>query len=131
MVKQHLVREVLRGSTSPRAATPEDLLPRLQELAKRWRGDIEQRGYQVVGDLADLEPVPSPQPDIDPDKVPPRRALRVSSIAIAQLLADVQELREENHRLVVEARSRRSLLRRVAGRGRRTLSAAIRTLTRR
>lgn len=131
VVKHHLVRPVLRGTTSARAVTPEHLLPGLQDLAKRWRAAIEERDYQVVGDLAELNPVPSPQPEVDPDKVPPRQALRLSSVAIAQLLADVQVLREENHRLVVEARSRRSLPRRVAGRARRTLSAAKRRLLRR
>ena len=128
LVKRLLVRDVLRGFSSPRAVTPPELLPGLQDLAKQWRAEIERRGYQVVGDLAELDPVQAGASGVDPDRVPAQDALRVSSSAIGHLVAEVARLetmnREKNaeiQQLRRELAESRPLTRRIAGRIRRSL----------
>lgn len=120
LVKQKLVRNVLRNHTSPRATTPPELIPVLSDLAKEWRTELERHGYDIVGSLDDLEPVEPGGPRVDPDRVPPRAALRVSTDAITQLLGEVHALRVENRELLRRGSLRRDLLHRVASMVKRT-----------
>jgi len=126
MVKQHLVREVLRHTGSPRAVTPPDVLPTLDTLTGDWKQQIRGHRYDVVGDLADLDPVRLPAADLDPDKIPPRQSLRVSSTAIVTLLTQLQQSLEDNAELRRELFARRPLWRRAGGRARRTLHRVLR-----
>jgi hypothetical protein len=109
LVKRTLVRDVLRKQQSPRAtAAPEDL-PALQSIAKQWRQEIETRGYHVVGSLTDLEPVEPPGSMVDPDRVRPREALRASTVAIGDLLWEIDRLRAENARLRLQPAAERPI----------------------
>jgi hypothetical protein len=128
VVKQKLVREVLRNHASARATTPPELLPTLEKLAQDWRTEIERHGYDIVGDLHDLDPVATSQPAADPDDVPAGEALDVSSDAIAHLLTEIHGLLAENRELRGKNRLRRrqqdrrhTVLHRIASRAGRSL----------
>ena len=62
-----LVRELLahqtlsRRTRTPRLALPPDLHEWARDLGQRWSEEVRRRGYDVVGDLADLEPGPPPE----------------------------------------------------------------------
>ena len=93
-VKQSLVNGALRQDTSPRVSTPEELLPRLNEITDDWVKRIEAAGYEVVGDLADLTPRPAEGAPAD-HRVPVRDARDLAVDAVAVLAREVATLRAE------------------------------------
>ena len=94
-VKQVLVNEALRADESDRAATPVALLPQLQAITDEWRKRIDEAGYDVVGDLDDLTPLP-PTGGVPADhRVTPRASRDVAVEAIAVLTKEVAALRAE------------------------------------
>jgi hypothetical protein len=94
-VKQVLVNEALRADDSDRAATPVALLPQLQAITDEWRKRIDEAGYDVVGDLDDLTPLP-PTGGVPADhRVTPRASRDVAVEAIAVLTKEVAALRAE------------------------------------
>ena len=80
-----LVRELLahrslsRRTGSPRLGVPVDVHTWAAELAAAWGEELGKRGYDVVGDLADLLPDPWPGEFDDPDR--PRES-QVNAAAI-------------------------------------------------
>lgn len=94
-VNRYYVREILRRYESPRAGTPERLMPLFEDVANQWISAIESRGYDVVGDLADLIPRPSTSAAADPDDVPPAVALDRAASTIVDLLEEIRRLRAE------------------------------------
>jgi hypothetical protein len=94
-VKQVLVNEALRSDGSARVSTPEELLPRLQEITDGWRARIERAGYDVVGDLDDLTPLPSAGGAPADHRVTPRASRDVAVDAVAVLTKEVAALRAE------------------------------------
>jgi hypothetical protein len=93
-VKHSLVNGALRSDTSPRVATPAELLPRLTEITDDWVKRIEAAGYDVVGDLADLSPRPAEGAPAD-HRVPVRDARDLAIDAVAVLAREVATLRAE------------------------------------
>ena len=94
-VKQVLVNEALRADDSDRVSTPEELLPRLTEITDGWRSRITEAGYDVVGDLDDLTPLP-PRGGVAADhRVTPRASRDVAVDAVAVLTKEVAALRAE------------------------------------
>ena len=67
-----LVRELVAHRTlsartgSPRLYLPEDAQAWATDLSKRWVAALSTKGYDVVGDLAELQPAPT-GPFVDPD----------------------------------------------------------------
>ncbi len=105
-VKQVLVNEALRSDASDRVSTPVDLLPRLVEITDGWRTRITGAGYDVVGDLEDLTPLP-PRGGVAADhRVTPRASRDVAVDAVAVLTKEVAALRAELREL--QAGSERS-----------------------
>ncbi len=102
-----LVRELLAHQTlsqrtrSPRLGLPPDLHPWVVGLTEAWTAEIEQRGYDVVGDLHDLV---GPPPDAwaDPDKPVEAQVARAGVGAIRALLLETARLRHEEARLTDE-----------------------------
>lgn len=94
-----LVRELLahqtlsRRTRSPRLALPPDVHPWARDLQTAWVEEIRARGYDVVGDLADLTGPPPPARFADPDHPAPRQVANAAVDAIKALLV-------ENARLV-------------------------------
>ena len=100
-----LVRELLahqtlsRRSRSPRLALPPDVHPWAQEVTGSWIAEIEQRGYDVVGDLHDLLGRPPVQQYADPDNPAERQVSAAAVDAIKALLLESARLRQSEERL--------------------------------
>ncbi|MCW2766231.1 MAG: hypothetical protein JWO11_2190 [Nocardioides sp.] len=103
-----LVRELLahqtlsRRTRSPRLALPPDVHPWAQEVATSWVAEIEERGYDVVGDLADLIGPPPLTPWVDPDHPGEKRVAGAAVDAIRALLQEGSRLRQSEARLGAE-----------------------------
>lgn len=94
-VKQVLVNAALRADTSPRVGTPDELLPRLQEITDAWVERVRVAGYQVVGDLDDLTPRPASGAGPARPRVRARDSRDLALDAVAVLTREVALLREE------------------------------------
>ena len=106
-----LVRELLAHQTlsqrtrSPRLALPPRLYPWVADLTAAWTAEIEQRGYDVVGDLHDLvgnPPDASPDTWADPDRPAEAQVARAGVEAIRALLLETARLRQAEARLAGE-----------------------------
>ena len=101
VVKRLYAGRILRGQGGDRVRLPDDRLERARAIAEGWCRDVTERGYDVSGDLADLVPREA-APDAEPAEAsaPPAPELLASALdATAELLGEVQRLREENARL--------------------------------
>jgi len=113
-----LVRELLahqtlsRRSSSPRLALPPQVHPWAQDLAAAWSAEVEERGYDVVGDLADLVGAPLPATWADPDHPREKQVAGAAVDAIAALLQDNARLRHTEARLAAELHETRQALER-------------------
>ncbi len=100
-----LVRELLahqtlsHGSGTPRLALPPHVHPWAQEVAASWRTEIERRGYDVIGDLADLSGPPPPTDWADPDAPAEKQVATAAVDAIKALLLENARMRHEEARL--------------------------------
>ena len=111
-----LVRELIahqtlsRRTKSARLGLPPANREWVQELSRTWTAEIEKRGYDVVGDVADL--LGEPQAAFtDPDTAPATELLPASLDAIKALLLEGSRLRESEARLTRELEeSRRALV---------------------
>ncbi|MFC4785765.1 hypothetical protein ACT8ZV_14900 [Nocardioides sp. MAHUQ-72] len=103
-----LVRELLAHQTlsrrvgSPRLALPPTVHPWAQELGQAWAEEIDKRGYDVVGDLADLTGPPATQRWSDPDNPREKQVAGAALDAISALLLDNARLRHVEERLTGE-----------------------------
>jgi hypothetical protein len=99
-----LVRELLAHQTlsqrvrSPRLALPPHLYPWVADLTEAWVAEIQQRGYDVVGDLHDLVAA-SPDSWSDPDRPREAQVARAGVDAIRALLLENARLRQSEERL--------------------------------
>lgn len=101
VVKRLYAGRILRSQGGARVRLPDERLERARVIAEGWCRDVTDRGYHVSGDLADLVP-PAAAPDAEPVEAgaPPAGELLGASLdATAELLAEVQRLRQENARL--------------------------------
>jgi hypothetical protein len=97
VVKRLYAGTILRGQAGDKLRLPADYADRVRDIASGWVDQLADRGYPVSGDLADLVPAPG-----DHDAEPRKGAAKmlVSSLdATADLLREVERLREENARL--------------------------------
>jgi hypothetical protein len=100
-----LVRELLahqtlsRRTRTPRLALPPDLHEWARDLGERWSAEVRRRGYDVVGDLADLEPGPPPEHWADPDSPRESQVSGAAVEAIRALLVENARMRAEEERL--------------------------------
>ena len=100
-----LVRELLahqtlsRRTDSPRLALPPTVHPWAQDLAAAWAAEIKDRGYDVLGDLADLVGAPPAQTWEDPDHPREKQVAGAALDAISALLLENARLRHVEARL--------------------------------
>jgi hypothetical protein len=101
-VKQYLAPHVLaRRAGSSRLLTPHDEVALFEEHARQLIGLIDFQGFDVVGDLTDLDP-PAP-PEVDgaagraSDEVCDEELLLVAFEAMEGLVAHAEELRRARH----------------------------------
>lgn len=111
-----LVRELLahqtlsRRTRTPRLALPPDLHEWARDLGRRWSEEVRRRGYDVVGDLADLEPGPPPEHWADPDSPRESQVAGAAVEAIRALLVENARTRSEEQRLAHELHEARAAL---------------------
>ncbi|MCX6398900.1 MAG: hypothetical protein NTX33_03075 [Propionibacteriales bacterium] len=114
-----LVRELLAHRTlskrtdSPRLGLPPDQYPWIAELTEDWIAELTSKGYDVVGDLADLrgdEPVAEKWSN--PDRPNERQVSAAALDAVKALLVEAAERQVENDRLRARLEeARRELIR--------------------
>ncbi|GAA1103127.1 hypothetical protein GCM10009668_22350 [Nocardioides dubius] len=106
-----LVRELLAHQTlslrsgSPRLALPEPVWEWARDLSQSWVGEIQKRGYHVIGDLDDLLPSGEPPAFSDPDDPRERQVNRAAVEAIKALLLEnvrMREVEDDLHRRLAE-----------------------------
>jgi hypothetical protein len=97
VVKRLYAGTILRGQAGDKLRLPAAHADRVRALASGWVDQLAERGYPVSGDLADLVPQPA---DHDPEARKGAAKMLASSLdATADLLREVERLREENARL--------------------------------
>ncbi len=105
---RHFVREMLahrtlsRRSGSPRLGLPADVHAWAAQLCEDWIDLLAVRGYDVVGDLAELRPEPLPDgpPDfVDPDAPDEAQVAEVATEAVVVTLREVARLAAVERRL--------------------------------
>ena len=113
LVRELLAHETLsRRTSSPRLRLPPAVHPWAVELERSWVAEVERRGYDVVGDVADLLGAPPDGAYADPD-APSERAVAGAAVdAIKALLLENARLRGEEARLAAELHETRSSLER-------------------
>jgi hypothetical protein len=105
-----LVRELLahqtlsRRTRSPRLALPPDVHPWASAITGAWVVEIQQRGYDVVGDLHDLAGAPPVERYADPDHPSEKQVAAAAVDAIKALLLEAARLRDSEERLRQELR---------------------------
>lgn len=110
-----LVRELLahqtlsRRTSSARLALPPAAHEWVQDLSARWVAEVRKRGYDVIGDLADLVGAPAAE-WIDPDTAPAGDLLPPALDAITALLVEGSRLRFAEARLAQELEETRRAL---------------------
>jgi hypothetical protein len=112
-----LVRELLAHQTlskrrgSPRLALPPDVHPWVRDLEQAWIDEVAARGYDVVGDLAELLGG-APAGWSDPDRPEEAQVAGAAVDAITALLLDNARLRHIEERLGAELAETRAALER-------------------
>lgn len=86
---------------SPAATLPPDLHGWVSELAADWIKQIGDAGYDVIGDLADLEPV-LPTDFVDPDQPDEHEMLGAAVESIIALVVDIWDRIEYKYELLDE-----------------------------
>ena len=100
-----LVRELLahqtlsRRTRSPRLALPPDVHPWAAETTRSWIAEVERRGYDVIGDLHDLEGAPPVLRYADPDNPSEKQVAAAAVDAIKALLLEGARLRHSEESL--------------------------------
>ena len=93
-------------------ALPPDLHEWAQETSAAWVEEIERRGYDVVGELADLLGGPPAETFVDPDRPVERQVASAAVDAIKALLLDNARVRREEESLREELHEARQDLER-------------------
>ncbi|WP_241901522.1 hypothetical protein [Nocardioides houyundeii] len=113
-----LVRELLAHQTlsrrrrSDRLRLPPTLHAWAQEVSATWIAEIEDRGYDVVGDLADLVGAPASDSWSDPDRPEEAEVADAAVDAIGALLLEAARLRAAEAHLASELDHTRAALER-------------------
>lgn len=92
-VKQYFAQRVLTGYPSPRPLLPVEHYDTLVAPSERWVKEIRKAGYTVHGDLYDLVPVLPGAAAPHPDETDPADENETAAAVIAELLLEVDRLR--------------------------------------
>ncbi|MCD4523625.1 hypothetical protein [Nocardioides sp. cx-173] len=113
LIREMLAQNELVGRISPSVRMPPRLLPWAQDETGRWVEWIEQSGVDVVGDVADLTPLPLGEDEtfVDPDKVSVKQQLRVSMDALAAMTREAARRRDPDQALLRKVRNQAKRIR--------------------
>ncbi len=130
---RHLVRELLAHRTlaardSDKLGVPPELEGWVQSTTRRWVQQLEERGYDVVGDLSDLAPASASWRD--PDSVDAGELLDVAYDVIEALLVELAERERQDPGASRKRRRERVKHRAVALAGPRVAGAGLRAYRR-
>lgn len=115
VVKQLYAQQLLAPRRSPRPVVPAEMHDDLTVVGERWVKEIDQAGWTVHGDPAELLPAAPAGPAPHPDDVDPRAQVDSAAAATAELLLEVHRCRAEIARLEgdkAELKERRKVLKR-------------------
>jgi hypothetical protein len=99
-VRERLVhRNLATRRESARLTVPPDVHAWALALSRRWSAELAERGYDVVGDLADLVPAEEPADFVDPDRVADAEVAEAGVRALAASVRESARLREETEEL--------------------------------
>ncbi|GAB2884958.1 hypothetical protein [Nocardioides pacificus] len=93
VVKRFFAQNALSEHRTARAVTPGRLREPLQKVTDQWVRTIEERGWHVHGDLADLTPLDFDDSGAEPGDVPEDRVLAATPELIARLLEEIVSIR--------------------------------------
>jgi hypothetical protein len=97
VVKRLYAGTILRAQAGDKLRLPAEHVDRVRALAQGWADQLTERGYPVAGDLGDLVPAAA---DSDAHTRTGAAKMLASSLdATAELLREVERLREDNARL--------------------------------
>lgn len=120
--KRFLGEDVLASQRAAPPRLPAGLAAWCAETAGKWRGVITEQGYDVVGDLEDLDPLASTYAQ-EPQEVADGDLVAAAAEAIATMLDRRHQEREELHGLRRTLREQEAELRRLRKQARRTQEA--------
>ncbi|MDN5894283.1 MAG: hypothetical protein L0H93_09675 [Nocardioides sp.] len=88
LVRELLVHRTLsQRSGSSRLFLPTDEWEWANDLSHAWVEEMERRGYDIVGDLADLIPDPAPEVFANPDR-PRERKVNAAALDVIRVLLE-------------------------------------------
>lgn len=99
LVRENLVhRNLSEHRVSPKLSVPPDVWTWADELSRRWVAELDARGYDVSGDLADLLPRPA-LPWHDPDDPDPAQLAEAGLNALTAMTVEAARLRDHEQTL--------------------------------
>jgi hypothetical protein len=99
-VREGLVhRNLSTRRESARLTVPPEVHAWARDLAREWVATLAERGYDVVGDLADLVPSEEPAAFVDPDRADAAEVAEAGLRALAASVRESARLREETEEL--------------------------------
>ena len=100
------MEDQLGGRESGLVRLPPELYGWADEQAERWIEWVEQSGVHVVGDLAELRPLPPPEGTewVDPDRVSPKKQLDAAVAALAAMTQEAARRPDPDRALVNKVR---------------------------
>lgn len=100
LVRELLAHQTLSKRTStPRLGLPPDVWEWAHGISEQWVAMLAGKGYDVVGDLAELVPAQPPEAFTDPDSPKERQVNRAAVDAIKALLLENARMREHEAEL--------------------------------
>ena len=109
VVKRGYSQRELPDASSPAALTPLHLRPLLVERTQLWMRQLEERGYVLHGELAELEPTSFSEND--PDDVPAAWVAERVPRVVDDLLSRVEVRHQDQQARAKERKGRRARLR--------------------
>lgn len=107
LIREMLAQETLVRTRSQPVRLPPRLLPWAEAETERWLDWVRASGVDVVGDLADLTPLPlgEDQRYTDPDKVAAKPQLDAALDALAAMTTEAARRNDPDRQIVARARS--------------------------
>ena len=113
LIREMLAQEQLVNRRSAAVRLPPERFAWAEQEAERWISWLEASGVDVVGDVAELRPVPPPEDQrwVDPDKVPPKQQLNAALDALAAMTREAASRPDPGRLLVNRVRTHAQRLR--------------------
>lgn len=113
LIREMLAQEQLVKRRSAAVRLPPERFAWAEREAEEWISWLEASGVDVVGDVAELRPVPPPEEQrwVDPDRVPPKQQLNAALDALAAMTREAASRPDPGRMLVNRVRTHAQRLR--------------------